>query len=171
MDDGGDGVEEGKLRFAGQSLDGARERRRGEGPGRHDNAVPVARRQAADLPAGDLDEGVRFEGPRHLGGETLAVDRESASRRQLVRVGSLHDQRAGTAHLLVQQADGIGLPFVRAEGVRADQLGKRRRLVRLGLALGAHLVERDRHAAARELPGRLAPGKAASDDMNFAGHG
>ena len=36
---------------------------------------------------------------------------------------------------------------------------------------GAHLVQHHRHAGLRELPGRLAPGKAAADDMNWLGHG
>jgi hypothetical protein len=43
--------------------------------------------------------------------------------------------------------------------------------MRLGLAERAHLVEHDRHAAARKLPSRLASRKAAADHMNFTGHG
>ena len=38
-----------------------RQRRRGEGAGRHDHAVPVGGRQARDLLARDLDQRMRFE--------------------------------------------------------------------------------------------------------------
>ncbi len=114
---------------------------------------------------------MRLERARHLGGETLAVDRKRAACRQLVGVRGLHDQGVRAAHLLMQQADRIRLPFVGAEGVRADELGERRGLVRLGLAHGAHLVQRHWNAASRELPGRLAAGKASADHMNWLGHG
>ena len=60
---------------------------------------------------------------------------------QLVRVGGLHNQRAHTAHLLVQQANRVGLDIVRTEGVGADKLGESSGLVRLGQARGPHLVQ------------------------------
>ncbi len=55
----------------------------------------------------------------------------------LLASAARHDQRGGAAHLLVQQPDGVGLPFVGAEGVRADQLGEGAGLMRLGLAVRA----------------------------------
>ena len=171
MDDRRDGVEEGELRFAGERLDGAGQRGRGEGAGRHDDAVPVGRRQAGDLAAVDLDQGMRRERRGHGTGEVFAVDRERAARRQLVLVGRRHDQRAGAAHLLMQEADRIGLPVVGAERVGADQLGQRVGLMGLGRPDRPHLVEHDRHALLRELPGRLAAGEPAADDVNFVGHG
>ena len=60
-------------------------------------------------------------------GEALAVDRQRAAGRHLAGVGGGHDQRAAAAHLGVQQADGVVLPVVRAEGVGTDQLGQVRR--------------------------------------------
>ena len=74
------------------------------------------------------------------------------------------------AHLLMQQPDGVGLPFVGAEGVGADQLGEGAGLMRLGLPHRAHLVQHDRNAGLRELPGRLAARQAAADHMNLACH-
>ena len=72
-----------------------------------------------------------------VGREIVAVDGQRAAGRQLVRVARAHDQRAGAAHLLVQQADGVGLGVVGAEGVGAHQLGQPVGLVRLGHALRA----------------------------------
>ena len=111
-----------------------------------------------------------LERPGHLRREALAVDCERAPGRQLVGVGRRHDQRGGAAHLLMQQSDGVGLPFVRAEGVRADELGEGAGLMRLGLLRGAHLVQHDRDAGLRELPGGLASRQAAADHMNLACH-
>jgi len=76
----------------------------------------------------------------------MAVDGERAARRQLVGVGCAHDQRAGAPHLLVQQADGIVRRIVRAEGIGANQFRQRVRLMGLGAAHRAHLVQRHRHA-------------------------
>ena len=69
------------------------------------------------------------------------------------------------AHLLVQQADGVVLRIVGAEGVGADQLGQAVGLVRLGAAHRPHLVQHHGHAGLGELPGRLAAGEAAADDV------
>ncbi len=112
MHDRRDRVEEGELGLAGQSLDCASERLRGEGAGRNDHALPFGGRQPADLLARDRDRRMRFERARHLGGEAFAVDGERAACRQLVSVAGLHDQRAGAAHLLMQQADGVRRPLV-----------------------------------------------------------
>jgi len=90
------------------------------------------------------------------GREAVAVDRERAAGRQLVRIGRLHDQRAGAAHLLVQQADRIVGRIVGAEGVGAHQLGQALGLVRLGAAHRPHLVQHHGHAGTGELPRCLA---------------
>ena len=103
---------------------------------------------------------------RDGGGEAVAIDRERAAGRHLVGVAAAHDQRAEPAHLLVQQADRIGLAVVGAERVGADQLGQRLGLVRGGRAHRAHLVQHDRHAAARDLPGRLGAREPAADDVD-----
>src|SRR3972149_4828593 len=49
MDDGCGGVEEGKLLFPGEFLDGGGERGRGERAGGNDDARPLGRRQARAL--------------------------------------------------------------------------------------------------------------------------
>ena len=93
------------------------------------------------------------------------MQRERAARRQLVRVGRTHDQRAGAAHLLVDHADRVVGGIVGAEGIGADQFGQRLGEVGLGAAHRPHLVQYDRHARLRELPGRLAAREAAADDV------
>jgi len=113
---------------------------------------------------------MRLELLRDGSGKAVAIDRQGPSGRQLVPVGSRHDQRACPAHLLMQETDCIGLPFVGAEGVRANKLGKAARLMRLGLAQGPHLVKSCRDASLRELPGCLASRKSATNHVNFAGH-
>ena len=170
MDDGRDRIEEGKFRFASKALDGVRQRRRGEGTRRHDDAVPFRRRQPRDLLARNFDQRMGFERPGDKGGEAFAVDRERGAGRQLVRVGRRHDERGGAAHLFMQQAHGVGFPIVRAKGIGANELGESAGLMRLGRTYGAHLVQHGRHAALRELPGGLASGQAAANDMNLAGH-
>ena len=89
-------------------------------------------------------------------GEALAVDGKRAAGRHLMAVGHAHDQRAGAAHLLMQEADGIGLAIVGAEGIGADEFGEPVGLVRLGAAHGPHLVEDDGNAAPGRLPGGFA---------------
>ena len=103
------------------------------------------------------------------GGEAVPVDGERAARRHAMRVGGAHDERAATPHLLVQQADGVVLGVVRAEGIGADELGEAVGDMRRGAAVRPHLHEHHRDAGARELPRRLASGEAAADDMNGRG--
>ena len=102
----------------------------------------------------------------HGGREAVPVDGERAAGRQLVRVGRAHDQRAGAAHLLVQQADGVVLRIVGAEGVGADQLGEVLGEMRFGAARRPHLVQHHGHARLRELPRRLAAREAAAHDVH-----
>ena len=89
----------------------------------------------------------------------------------LCAIGRRHDQRSGAAHLLMQEPDGIRRPVVGAEGVGADELGKGSGLMRLGPALGPHLVQHDRHAGGGGLPGGLASGEPAADHMHRLSHG
>ena len=128
--------------------------------------VPLGRRQAGDLAALDRDQRVLRELARDRGRETIAVDGERAAGRQLVGVAGSHDQRAGAAHLLVQQADRVGGRVVGAERVGADELGQAVRLVRLGGAHGPHLVQHDGDAGLRDLPGGLRAREAAADDVD-----
>ncbi len=71
----------------------------------------------------------------------MAVHGQRAARGQLVRVGRAQDERTGAAHLLMQQADGVVLPIVGAEGIGADEFGQAVGLVGVGAANGAHLVQ------------------------------
>ena len=144
---------------------------RGEGARRHDDAVPIGRRKSVDLFADDGDQRRGLETLRHLVGKALAIDGERAAGGKLVAVCRGENERACAAHLLMQEADGIARPIVRAERVGADKLGKRVGLVRLRLPHRAHLMQHRRHAGARELPGCLASGKAAADDMHLSRHG
>ena len=81
------------------------------------------------------------------------------------------DQRIRAAHLLVQQTDGIVLPIVRTERVRADKLREAIRLVRVGSALGPHLVQHDGNARARDLVRGFRSGEAGADDVDGSGFG
>jgi hypothetical protein len=112
------------------------------------------------------DEGVGLERRRHGRREPVPVHRQRAAGGHLMGVALGHDEGAEAAHLLVQQAHRVGLRVVRAEGVGADELGKPVRLVGVGAAQGAHLVEDHRNAGLRDLPGRLRTGKPAADHMD-----
>ena len=109
-----------------------------------------------------------FEGKQPTG---IAVNSEGTSGREGMGIGLGHDQPARRAHLPVEKAHGICLVVVRAEGVRADHLGKRSGPVSEGADLGPHLVEHHRDARLRCLPCRFRAGHAAADDMKVLSHG
>ena len=166
IDDGSDGVEEGQRFLAGKATDCLGQWRRSEGAGGDDNAVPRLRGQAGDLAAFHGDERVSGDRLGHRASEAVAVHRQRAARRHLVRVGATQDQRTAAPHLLVQQPDRVVLRVVRPEGVGADQLGELVGAVRLGRADRPHLVQHDGNAALDELPRGFGPGEAAADDVN-----
>ena len=161
-----DGIEEGERLLAGEFLDRARERRRGEGAGGDDDGIPILRRQAGDFLPADLDERVVLQGMGHRRRKAVAVDRERAARRHLVPIARAHHQRAQPPHLLVQQPDRVVLPVVRAERVGADELGEAFGPVRLGHAHRPHLVEHDGNAPACDLPGGFRSGEPPADDVH-----
>ncbi len=99
-------------------------------------------------------------------GEDVAVHRKRAAGRQPRPVAASHDERTATAHLLVQEADGVGLVVVRAEGVGADELRKPVGLVSVGLPRRPHLVQHDWNTRPRDLPGCLASRESTADHMN-----
>ena len=167
MHDRRDGVEEGERVFAGQRADRGGERRRGQRTGGDDDVVPVVGRQAGDFAALDANAADRrASAASTAGGKAVAVDRQRAAGRHLVGVGRAHDQRAERAHLAVQQADRVVLGVVGAERVGADEFGEALGLVRGGGARRAHLVQHDRDAGVGDLPGGLAAGEAAADDVH-----
>ncbi len=123
MDDGGDGVEKGQLRLAGELADGFGEGGRGQRAAGDDDLVPIGRRQARHFLAADRDQRLGFQRLGHAFGESVAVDRQRAAGRHLVGVGATHDQRVHRPHFPMQHADGVACGVVRAERVRADQFG------------------------------------------------
>ena len=118
-------------------------------------------RQAGDLGAVDLDQGMVVQRLGDGSGKSVAVDRQRAAGRHLVGVGRAHDQRAQPAHLGMQQADRVVGGVVGAEGIGADELGEAFGAVRLGHPLRAHLVQHDGNAGVGDLPGGFRAGKAA----------
>ena len=119
-----DRIEERQRVLVGQLADGIRQRRRGEGAGRDDDVAPFGRRQAGDLAARDLDQGMVVQRLGDGGRKAVAIHRQRAAGGHLVGVGRAHDQRAEPAHFGMQQADRVVGGIVRAEGIGADQLGE-----------------------------------------------
>ena len=99
----------------------------------------------------------------------LAVDGERAAAGHPRRVGALEDHAAEEAHLGLEQAVRVG-GLGALEGVGADELREPIGLVRFGSADGPHLVHDDVVPALGELPGGLAAGESAADDVD-GGHG
>ncbi|MGY4333133.1 hypothetical protein ACVWWG_007550 [Bradyrhizobium sp. LB7.2] len=166
-----DRVEEGERVLVGQLADGFGQRRRGEGTSRNDDVAPLGRRQACNLVAGDLDQGVVVERLGDGRGEAVAIDRQRTAGGHLVGVGRTHDQRVEAAHLGMKQADGVVGGIIRAERVGADELGKSVGAVCLGHAGRPHLVQHHGHAGFGHLPGGFGAGKACADDVHGIGLG
>jgi hypothetical protein len=166
MHDRRDGVEKRERCLAAAIADRFRQRGRGEGAGRDDHAVPFGGREPYDLAAFDRNQRMSFEAFGDGGGKVVAVHRQSAAGRHLMRIGRAHDQRAETPHLGMQQTNRIGPGIVRAEGVGADQFGKPAGFVRGRFAYGAHFMQHHRHAASGDLPGGLGAGEPAADNMD-----
>ena len=66
----------------------------------------------------------------------------------------------------MEDADGVGRGVVGAERIGADELGETRGAVRRGRPVRAHLVQDDRDAGLRRLPGGFRAGQPAADDVN-----
>ena len=164
--DRGDGVEEGERAFAGQCPDRLGEGGRCQRAGRDDDIVPVFRRQADNLAALERDELMRNDGRLDRLRETVSVDGERAAGRHLMGVGAPHDERAQGPHLPMQDADSVGCGIVRAERVRADELGEPAGTVGGGSPQGPHLMQNNGNAGLGRLPGGLTAGKAAADDVD-----
>jgi hypothetical protein len=105
-----------------------------------------------------------------------AVDRERASGWQLMRIGGGHDERIEAPHFAVQNANRARMRIVGAKRIRADEFGKIVRMMCWRHARRPHLVQHDGDVLPRDLPGRLAAGKAAANHMDESqrarlGHG
>jgi len=73
-------------------------------------------------------------------------------------VRGAQDQRAATAHFLVQQADRVMLEIIGAKAVGADKLGEAFRLMRIGFLHRAHFVQDNLRAGFGGLPRGLGTG-------------
>ena len=166
MDDRRDGIEKRQGFLAGQRLDCLGERRRGEGAGGNDDAVPVLGGQAGDLGAIDGDQRFGFQGGLNAAREMIPVDRQRAARRDTMRVGGSQDERVRPPHFLMQQPDGARVRIVGAKRVGTDQLGQPVGLVRFRAAMGAHFVQDHRHPGARDLPGGFRARQPAADNVD-----
>ncbi|CAH1660522.1 hypothetical protein CHELA1G11_11778 [Hyphomicrobiales bacterium] len=167
MDDRGNRVEEGELPFAGERPYGVRQGRRGERAGGDDGFAPGLGWQARDLGPDNFD--IRMAGERACDGcgESLTIDSQRATGGHLMAVSHCHDERRQPPHLLMEEADSICLGVVGAEGIGADQLGQTFALVGGRRRGRPHLVENDRLAGLRDLPGGFGAGEATADDVNW----
>ncbi len=99
MHDRRDRIEERQRTLIGQIANRLGERCGGKGAGRDDHVAPFGGRQAWDLSAVDLDQGMVVQRLGDGGGKPVAVHRQRPARGHLVGVGAAHDQRAQPAHL------------------------------------------------------------------------
>ena len=165
MDNRRNRIEKGKVVFAADIPHHLRQRRRGEGAGRHNHIRPVF---------GDLGYFLAFQRDHrmvrqdllHALREPVTVNGQRTAGGHLVLVGSGHDDRSHHPHFFMQNADGVGFGIVRPEAVRTDEFRQPFGLVGVGHAHRAHLVQDHRHAALGDLEGSLASGKSAADHMN-----
>ena len=171
MDDGRDGIEESQRIFAAKRADRLGQARRGQWTGGDDRVAPFDRRQAFDLAARK-----RNQRARRAAVAVTSSAKPSRSTASAPPAGSLwrsprcQDQRAATAHLLMQQADGVVHRIVGAEGVRTDELGKLVRFMRFGTAQRPHFMQHHALARAGQLPRRFAAGEPAADHMHGPRH-
>src|SRR5438445_6018205 len=111
--------------------------------------------------------------PGEQAGERLAertpIDRQRIPCRDASPVCLFEDGGPEPPELLVQQADGV-LGIVRAQRVRANQLGEAIELVRGRTVYGFLLEEQYGHTRIREEERRFCSGEPASDD-HHAFHG
>ena len=161
-----DRVEKGERAFARQSADRLGQRGGGERPGRDNDIVPVLGRKAGDLAAIETYKRMTEKGGLDGLRETVAVDRERASRRHLMRIGALKDDRAESAHLAMQDPDRIGRGVVGSEGVRANELGEVGSLVRSRGSGRPHFMQNHRNAGIRRLPRGFRAGKASANNVD-----
>ena len=124
---------------------------------------------AVDLAVLDADARVRFDPAGHLGAEDVAVDGERAAGGHPGHLAGRHHQRAGAAHLFLEQADRVPERGA-AEGVAAHELGQPIAVLGGRALLGLLLDQRHLDAPLGELPRALAPGQPATDDGHFLAH-
>ena len=122
--------------------------------------MPSKSVQRGDLLAHDADQGLGGDGLGDQAAEFEAIDGQGVPGGNGRAAGHVHQQRAGVAHLLLEQP-GRGVFTVAFERVGADEFGEEFGLMGRSGAQRTHLVERDGEAAAGTLPCRLGTGKPA----------
>ncbi|NRP51556.1 hypothetical protein XMM354_003355 [Aliiroseovarius sp. xm-m-354] len=153
IDDGGNSVEEGQCFGPGLGSDGFGQRAGSQRAGGDDPFAVFW--QFGDLAVFNGDIGVREQRVGDGLREGITVHRQRTARGQAVFVGAGHDQAVGGTHFPMQQAHGVLLVIIRAEGVGADHLAQKPGLVGEGFDLGAHFVDDHRDACVRRLPSRF----------------
>ena len=83
-----------------------------------------------------------------------------------MRIGTANDQRSGTAHFIMDQADCVIFPVVRPKRVGTNQFGTFVGVMGVGWAGRPHFMQDDRNAGLGQLPGGFATGKTGADDMD-----
>src|SRR5262245_44899674 len=102
---------------------------------------------------------------RDDGRKLFAIDRQRGARRHAARLRRPHHERSEPPHFFLQKTDGV-IELVAAERIAAHELRETISLVDRGRPNGPHLVQRDRHAARRGLPGGFGSGKTAAHDRD-----
>ena len=161
------GVEEGESRLAGQRSMAAAQRRRGERARGDDDAVPTGRRQPGDLAALDRDERMRFELPCHLARKSRR-DQPPARHPPAAYGGRPRAMMSEPARRISSCSRPTALVSASSERKEFEQTSSASPPVLCASVMrcGAHLVEDHGYARSRDLPGGLAPGKPAADDMD-----
>jgi hypothetical protein len=158
-------VEEGKRLLPGKVRDVrgesiARERARRHDDGRCAGSERLDRR---DLAAHERDVRALLERFRHMAGKLVSVDRERAAGRNGVGLRLAVEERPEPVELVLLHTGGR-CRLHALERVRAHELRRVPGLVHRRAHRGAHLVQLHPEAAACELQGRLASGKARPHD-------
>ena len=170
VDDRGYGIEEGQAFCARCRADALGERSGGERACGNEGQSSLGQH---------IDPFARYCQARQSGQRRLDLGREHAAihcqrrTRRNLRLGCRrHGQRTELAHLVVEQPDCVVGIVVGAKRVGAHQFGQAIALMRRSaVAATAHFREPHPHPAPGELPGRLASGKPAADDVNVVFHG
>ena len=145
---------------AGQMGDGIGHRVAGQGAGRHnDRAVG----DFADFALLHRDVGMAAQRIGNHARKALPIHRQSPSGGHAGSIRRAHHQRVQRAHFLLEQAHGV-LDTIRSQGIAAHQLCKQRAFMRGAHLLRLHFIQRYRHAAPGQLPGRLAARQARAYD-------
>ncbi len=170
MHDGGNGVEEGQPFLSCRANNALRQRCRRQRAGCDDSRTVGG--EGVDPLAHDRDVGMIFQRALHFLREDVAVHGHGRSGRHACNFARAHDERIQISHLVMQQADGILLVIVGAEGIGAHEFGETIRLVSVRRFAGsAHFRQAYLEAAPRQLPRRFAAGETAADDMDIVCHG